>query len=389
MATEDYHHLTHKSAEIQVESAVRDEDGVRIKTNYAKKSESSPPGIILTNTAIASTDWVSNDDFAEYAYRANITNASVTADMHATVVFSDEDAATGDYAPICQTHSGGVYVYSKENKAITIPTIVIDTTNSYVDLSQIYPVGSIYMNATNNANPSTLLGFGTWQELAPGRVLMGAGNTNYTAGNEYGEYSHTLTTAEMPSHGHSVSLNAVGDHTHNVSVNNTNIDHTHSGTTGTASANHSHTITVGSTTNTASWNSYDIGGDVLNPNVAGYGTGAKGGTNVSVLTGTQSWPVSNGYHRVMGARWDGNDYSAEYTYSQPHTHSASASDSGSNHTHDITTGGMSANASHGHTVNQSNAGGHNHTVNQSNAGGGGAHNNIQPSLVVYMWVRTA
>lgn len=366
MVTEDYHHLTHKSAEIQVESAVRDEDGVRIKTNYAKKSESSPPGIILTNTAIASTDWVSNDDFAEYAYRANIANVSVTADMHATVVFSDEDAATGEYSPICQTHSGGVYVYSKENKAITIPTIVIDTTNSYVDLSQIYPVGSIYMNATNNANPSTLLGFGTWQELAPGRVLMGAGNTNYTAGNEYGEYSHTLTTAEMPSHGHGVS------------VNNTNIDHTHSGTTGTASANHTHSTTVAAASTYADWWSFDTGGNVLDPDTVGYGTGAKGGSNVQVLTRSHSWYVSGNQHFIQGAKWDGNDYSAHYSYSQSHSHPATTStESGSNHTHDITTGGMSANSSHGHTVNQ------------SNAGGGGAHNNIQPSLVVYMWVRTA
>lgn len=351
--------LTYENKPVQVDSAIRDGSGLVIETTYAKKSESSPPGIILTNTGIASADWVSNTDFAEYAYRANIANASVTANMHATVVFSDEDAATGEYSPICQTHSGGVYVYSKENKAITIPTIVIDTTNSYVDLSQIYPVGSIYMNATNNANPSTLLGFGTWQELAPGRVLMGAGNTNYTAGNEYGEYSHTLTTAEMPSHGHSVSLNAVGDHTHSVSVNDTNTDHTHS-------------VTIGNAATWATWSSYDIN----NNSGSGSGCGARGGVNVQINRWNQSWAATGGTHTVQGADYKGSDYSADYEYYETHSHGT-------------TVGTMSQNASHGHSVNQSNAGGHNHTVNQSNAGGGGAHNNIQPSLVVYMWVRTA
>lgn len=37
----------------------------------------------------------------------------------------------------------------------------------------LYPVGSIYMNASSVDNPSTLLGFGTWVQYAKGRVLVG------------------------------------------------------------------------------------------------------------------------------------------------------------------------------------------------------------------------
>lgn len=37
----------------------------------------------------------------------------------------------------------------------------------------IYPVGSIYINATNATNPATLLGFGTWVPFGAGRVPVG------------------------------------------------------------------------------------------------------------------------------------------------------------------------------------------------------------------------
>jgi hypothetical protein len=75
-----------------------------------------------------------------------------------------------------------------------------------------YPVGSIYMNASDSTNPSTLLGFGTWVAFGAGRVLIGEGSdsddqptpetVSFTAGDEDGEYNHTLTKDEMPSHSH-------------------------------------------------------------------------------------------------------------------------------------------------------------------------------------------
>jgi hypothetical protein len=34
-------------------------------------------------------------------------------------------------------------------------------------------VGSIYINATDSTNPSSLLGFGTWVAFGAGRVLVG------------------------------------------------------------------------------------------------------------------------------------------------------------------------------------------------------------------------
>ena len=39
----------------------------------------------------------------------------------------------------------------------------------------LYPVGSIYTNASSATNPATLLGFGTWAAFAAGRVMVGNG----------------------------------------------------------------------------------------------------------------------------------------------------------------------------------------------------------------------
>lgn len=73
-------------------------------------------------------------------------------------------------------------------------------------LDSIYPVGSIYMSV-NNTNPSTLFG-GTWESWGAGRVPVGV-DVNDTAFDTVeetgGEKTHTLTTTEMPSHGHGVT----------------------------------------------------------------------------------------------------------------------------------------------------------------------------------------
>lgn len=47
-------------------------------------------------------------------------------------------------------------------------------------INRIYPIGSIYLTVSND-NPATLLGLGTWQKVASGRVLQGADN-DHTAG---------------------------------------------------------------------------------------------------------------------------------------------------------------------------------------------------------------
>lgn len=43
----------------------------------------------------------------------------------------------------------------------------------------LYPVGSVYTNANNPANPHDLLGFGTWEAFGQGRMLTVATKTDH------------------------------------------------------------------------------------------------------------------------------------------------------------------------------------------------------------------
>jgi hypothetical protein len=80
-----------------------------------------------------------------------------------------------------------------------------DTLDTSFLLNLIYPIGSIYTNATNSTNPGTLLGFGTWSAFGSGKVPVGfdsADSDFNSAEKTGGAKTHTLTTAEIPSHTH-------------------------------------------------------------------------------------------------------------------------------------------------------------------------------------------
>ena len=69
----------------------------------------------------------------------------------------------------------------------------------------LYPIGSIYTNATDATNPATLIGFGTWVAFGAGKVPVGidSGDTDFdTAEETGGAKTHTLTISEIPSHNH-------------------------------------------------------------------------------------------------------------------------------------------------------------------------------------------
>lgn len=79
-------------------------------------------------------------------------------------------------------------------------------------LAAMYPVGSIYTNASNSTNPATLLGFGTWTAFAAGRVLVGLNGSDsaFDTAEETGgskdavvvSHTHTATTSSSGSHQH-------------------------------------------------------------------------------------------------------------------------------------------------------------------------------------------
>lgn len=52
-------------------------------------------------------------------------------------------------------------------------TKVASTSFVQEALQALYPVGSVYINASDSTNPATLFGFGTWAAFGAGKVLVG------------------------------------------------------------------------------------------------------------------------------------------------------------------------------------------------------------------------
>ena len=87
-----------------------------------------------------------------------------------------------------------IFDWSKDDFNVN-GTLKVNNTNIF-DL--IYPVGSIYMSV-NSTSPEVLFG-GTWEQIQ-GRFLLGM-SSSYPAGSQGGEATHTLTSHEIPLHGH-------------------------------------------------------------------------------------------------------------------------------------------------------------------------------------------
>lgn len=91
-------------------------------------------------------------------------------------------------------------IRSIENQADNIANLVTFLQETMLSYSDIYPVGAIYISV-NSTNPGTMFG-GTWERIED-TFLLASGST-YGAGTTGGSATHTLTIAEMPSHGHNL-----------------------------------------------------------------------------------------------------------------------------------------------------------------------------------------
>lgn len=89
---------------------------------------------------------------------------------------------------------------------------VLGTDGTNIVFMDVFPVGAVYFT-TGNTNPGNFLG-GTWTQIADGRFIVGVGigtqegtstgtqTKTFTAGENFGEYDHLLSIAEMPAHSH-------------------------------------------------------------------------------------------------------------------------------------------------------------------------------------------
>ena len=114
--------------------------------------------------------------------------------------------------PSLPTGTTAVTQASGDNSTAIATTAFVNAAISPVAL--LYPIGSVYINATDSTNPSTLLGFGTWSAFGAGRVMAGFDSTDplFDAAEETGGSKD----AALPSHAHTFSgtTSSAGTHQH-------------------------------------------------------------------------------------------------------------------------------------------------------------------------------
>ena len=280
------------------------------------------------------------------------------------------------------------------------------TTGSLITASDlydaIYPVGSIYMSV-NSTSPATLFG-GTWTQLKD-RFLLGVGDTyttventggaasqNYTPAGTVG--SHTLTTAEIPSHTHGLNnhVHSVGAHAHGLN------NHVHSvGAHAHGLNNHVHSVGAhahGLNSHVHSGPSHThtgSAGGVTLTNPVFYTSNTASGSSFKISGGSGDWYRQTG----LGNSGTGNTGGASGS-----TANSSAFNTGGNTGNTANSSAFNTGGNTGNTANSAafNTGGN--TGNTTSTGSGGGHNHgftgtaatistLPPYLTVYMWKRTA
>lgn len=94
------------------------------------ESDGKPCTVAWQNMVVAASDWVASTEFEDFAYEAKIILSDfVNFSSIPQVVFGLTEATSGNYAPICKAGDKGVYIYSKVNTSITLPTVVTFAPN--------------------------------------------------------------------------------------------------------------------------------------------------------------------------------------------------------------------------------------------------------------------
>lgn len=94
-------------------------------SDYATKEEvaaKQDKDLVFTNVVV--NNWVADNTYADYPYKASVALTGVNMTMIPFVAYEVGDANSGKYAPVADTYVGGVYLWSKSNDEITIPAIV-------------------------------------------------------------------------------------------------------------------------------------------------------------------------------------------------------------------------------------------------------------------------
>lgn len=134
----------------------------------------------------------------------------------------------------------------------------------------LFPVGSIYTNASVSTNPGTLLGFGTWSAFGAGRVMVGydSGNALFDAAEETGGSADAIVVSHT--HTFAATTSTDGAHTHTCDMGNGESGSGHFTDSGTYDRDNDIPGTAGSHSHTISGTTASSGSSATNANYQPY-----------------------------------------------------------------------------------------------------------------------
>ena len=265
---------------------------------------------------------------------------------------------TGDLTPIADRYNRTIactqayYVQHYQDPKETSPfpdgcfIVVKDDTQSVMNgfVDQMYPVGTVYMNALVQTDPNVLFNHGTWARIT-GKFLYAA-DTSDTLLDTGGASTATLTQENLPA----TATFTIPALSLDIDVASTAHTHTTTATTGTSSNMSEHS---------SGW--FDRG----NPS-------NNGGTE----TDNSVFTVDTSFIRRYGREGSDENFNPRVNMNIQHTHGFTIPA--------LTTGGMSTNETHTHTGSTTAA-----SKTISDFGSGTAFDIIPPYVKLAIWYRVS
>ena len=215
---------------------------------------------------------------------ANIPNSNGNSTGTGAVVLAVSPTLTG--TPLAPTAATS-----------TNTTQIATTAFVQAVLQTLFPVGSIYSNASNSTNPATLFGFGTWAFFSQGRMMVGYDSGVFSIGATGGSYNSSL-----PSHTHTASASASSTASSSAS----------SSFSGNALGGHSHTY------DTVSISSTVTPGGQYNVPIPVATTGTTAAVSAGTPSGSVSTSVTTSVNTSVSVSVDAAGVSPSYTNLPPY-----------------------------------------------------------------------
>ena len=201
-------------------------------TQYLLKSRAIAHGIdtdlLVTNSLVSTNLNILSGD-GVWVYDSTCTNrpfinGKISQAISGNTVFQISESADGVVNKGIATRTGLSGVFTEWEYAVTsatplnISTIQDTLTSLQAQITNLQvKVGDLFTTTIDFLSPTDVtahLGYGVWQRFGQGQALVGrsalGGAPSWTTvtTSTYGEYTHTLTTDEMPSHTHNSSGSA-------------------------------------------------------------------------------------------------------------------------------------------------------------------------------------